>query len=537
MSRNRRRSLPCSTSPSDEEQPAQVEQNGNGQTSLRSRSLSSQELLVQASSVFENEARTPAPQVVDVAVGTESRTEILDWSTSSPSLDQDQWNEEDLSSFYEGSSLHDLPKFSLRNYPHILVEPTKGAKESDTDPKSSQPKENPPTSTPIEPISEVPFEEPIYEKDLSPAKEPTKFTRPHIDRLSSVSSDVSPSSLHQSSFEDDPSMKFASINEILSLQRSTSSSDLYYKEEPLITKTQKFYKKRAPLVPRYDSEDSYAINKEFVPQDVIVETLGVSDTESPDSFSEYDAEKRKNSDMWDTGSRSIGSKESFTLSRAGGRLGSGMVFVNLHGDTTRRRFRLGDHGAVIPGPANHRWPDLHRGHPTAIYGQGSGRGEDGGAVRGQCPDWLLLYQWSIRRGANKSVWFPEGWHRRGTMLLIRHYGLRLEREPGYADLLLQRSWWHVVEPDLGEFAADRGLLFRAVSSDGPRLLLQWRWHWDSALYFAQQLASAHHRVEEHGPGAERTGAIDPANGHVLCGSGSHPGGTVPPPGYLGDQFG
>jgi len=85
------------------------------------------------------------------------------------------------------------------------------------------------------------------------------------------------------------------------------------------------------LVPRYDSEDSYVIDKDIIQQDASVSAASagypLADTESPGSFSEYDADRRKNSEMLiDSGSED--SKESFDLIRGGRRLGSGMVFVS-----------------------------------------------------------------------------------------------------------------------------------------------------------------------------------------------------------------
>ncbi|XP_052839769.1 uncharacterized protein LOC128254628 isoform X2 [Drosophila gunungcola] len=286
MSRNRRRSLSSSETPSD------GEQNGNDHTRLRSRSLPRQVL-------YANHSGTQETQMVDVAVGS-----------SSTSLSQSQWT--------AGDPSPDPTKFSLQKVPHILVEATNEDKKRVTYTDA--------TSTPIEPISEVPFVEPTYDKAHSPARDskslPTKVS-------SSESSDV-PISLQQSSFADDPALQFASINEVISMQRSPSSTEQYDREEPLITKTQKFYKKRAPLVPRYDSDDSFAIEKEVIQQDApsaVSAGYTLDDTESPGSFSEFDAERRRNSDLWDAESRSGTSKESFNLSR--GRLGSGMVFIYM----------------------------------------------------------------------------------------------------------------------------------------------------------------------------------------------------------------
>ncbi|KAI8038356.1 hypothetical protein M5D96_008250 [Drosophila gunungcola] len=258
MSRNRRRSLSSSETPSD------GEQNGNDHTRLRSRSLPRQVL-------YANHSGTQETQMVDVAVGS-----------SSTSLSQSQWT--------AGDPSPDPTKFSLQKVPHILVEATNEDKKRVTYTDA--------TSTPIEPISEVPFVEPTYDKAHSPARDskslPTKVS-------SSESSDV-PISLQQSSFADDPALQFASINEVISMQRSPSSTEQYDREEPLITKTQKFYKKLSA---------GYTLD----------------DTESPGSFSEFDAERRRNSDLWDAESRSGTSKESFNLSR--GRLGSGMVFIYM----------------------------------------------------------------------------------------------------------------------------------------------------------------------------------------------------------------
>nr|XP_036669172.1 uncharacterized protein LOC108009681 isoform X7 [Drosophila suzukii] len=424
MSKNRRRSLPSSSVPSDEDQTTPAVQNGSRRTTLRSRSLSGQDLLVQTSSIYENETQTDLPQMVDVAVGTNARTPssiILDWSTSRSSLRRLHW------------STGDLP---LRTFPHILVEASEGNEPKDT---------KPPTSSPIEPISEVPYVEPTFEKSLTSIGRPPSVKRTPVsietDRNSSDSS--VPSSFAPSSIAQDSRTKFTSVASVESVT-SISATEQYDREEPLITKTQKFFKKRAPLVPRYDSEDSYVIDKDIIQQDASVSAASagypLADTESPGSFSEYDADRRKNSEMLiDSGSED--SKESFDLIRGGRRLGSGMVFVNLYGDTTRRRLRLVDHGALLPRPDDHRRSYLHHWHPVAFYSQGSGRGNDGGTIRGQCPDWMLLHERYIWCHPDQPLWFPQGGHRRGPILLIHGLARQLQRQPGHADMLLQRPWW------------------------------------------------------------------------------------------------
>nr|XP_016929713.1 uncharacterized protein LOC108009681 isoform X4 [Drosophila suzukii] len=312
MSKNRRRSLPSSSVPSDEDQTTPAVQNGSRRTTLRSRSLSGQDLLVQTSSIYENETQTDLPQMVDVAVGTNARTPssiILDWSTSRSSLRRLHW------------STGDLP---LRTFPHILVEASEGNEPKDT---------KPPTSSPIEPISEVPYVEPTFEKSLTSIGRPPSVKRTPVsietDRNSSDSS--VPSSFAPSSIAQDSRTKFTSVASVESVT-SISATEQYDREEPLITKTQKFFKKRAPLVPRYDSEDSYVIDKDIIQQDASVSAASagypLADTESPGSFSEYDADRRKNSEMLiDSGSED--SKESFDLIRGGRRLGSGMVFIYM----------------------------------------------------------------------------------------------------------------------------------------------------------------------------------------------------------------
>nr|XP_044249032.1 uncharacterized protein LOC108062505 [Drosophila takahashii] len=233
--------------------------------------------------------------MVDVAVGTNPSSLILDWSTSSLSLGQSHWSTGDL------PSTHTLvPNLSLEHFPHILVEASEGAEAADSA-----------VSDPIEPISEVPFVEPTIEKQYPPFK----------------------TLVYHQSEDQNSGLKFASIESVESLERvtSTSNSEEYDREEPLITKTQKIYKHRAPLVPRYDSEDSYVIDKSIIEQDASVSTATIgypqADTESPGSFSDYDAERRKLSDVWVT--ESGDSKESYDLGRGGRRLGSGMVFIYM----------------------------------------------------------------------------------------------------------------------------------------------------------------------------------------------------------------
>ncbi|XP_017039178.1 LOW QUALITY PROTEIN: uncharacterized protein LOC108086692 [Drosophila ficusphila] len=312
MGTNRRSSLPIRPPTSDEEQPNSAQ--SRSQTRLRSRSVS--EPLVQASSVCENEERTWPPQVADVTVGPG----FPDSTYSTPSYSRSYCSTGDLSSGHENSK--DPP------FPLILV----GApKETET---PEQAKMDQGTSTPIEPISEVPFVEPTLAKRLTLGKK--SISAPEEE--SSISSSDVPSSFHKSTISTVPALKFSSLNEIQSylsvresklIQSYTETSELYDKEEPLITKTQKFYKKRAPLVPRYDSDDSYAINKEVLQQDNrsmnSVAFNMTAESDSPGSFSDFDAERRKDSDLW---AETTTSMESIDLAR-GRRLGSGMVFIYM----------------------------------------------------------------------------------------------------------------------------------------------------------------------------------------------------------------
>jgi len=186
---------------------------------------------VQTSSIYENETQTDLPQMVDVAVGTNARTPssiILDWSTSRSSLRRSNW------------STGDLP---LRTFPHILVEASEGDEPRDT---------KPPTSSPIEPISEVPYVEPTFEKSVSSIGRPSSVKRTpasiETDRIASDSS--VPSSFAQSSIAQDSRIKFASAASVESVT-SISATEQYDREEPLITKTQKFFKKSKFLPTTY----------------------------------------------------------------------------------------------------------------------------------------------------------------------------------------------------------------------------------------------------------------------------------------------
>ncbi|EDV56001.2 uncharacterized protein Dere_GG20472 [Drosophila erecta] len=279
MSRNRRRSLPSSL---DEDKTPAAQPSGS---SLRSQSLSRLECSVQASSIYQYDTRNTRPQVVSVANGTD-RTEILNGSTSVLSLGQAQWSE--------------LP---FRRFPHILVAASKEPETSDSKPASS-------SRTPIEPISEVPFVEPSK--------------TPPVDRWSRAPS------LRQSSFayRDNEDESSVSEDEVSPVQSFTSYTDEYDRGEPLITKTEKFYKKRASLIPKYDSEDSYVIARESYQKDTAItfNTTTIQLTDSTGSFSEYDADIRMNQ-SWDIDSGV--SKESYDLSRGGKRLGSGMVFIYM----------------------------------------------------------------------------------------------------------------------------------------------------------------------------------------------------------------
>nr|NP_001286426.1 tarag, isoform E [Drosophila melanogaster]AHN56224.1 tarag, isoform E [Drosophila melanogaster] len=357
MSRNRRRSFPSSQY---EDKTAAAQPSGS---SLRSQSLSRLDISVQNSSIYYNDTRNTRPQMVSVAVGTVS-TDILNGRTSFLSLSQSHGSEVDLPSFYESFNPTFLPKLPIRRFPHMLV----GAS---NEPEISKNQPAIPPSRPIEPISEVPFVEPAFEKKYSRTRGFSKELSTHRDNENEY---------------------IESTDEVSQMLSFTSYTDEYDRAEPLITKTQKFYKKRSPLIPKYDSEDSYVVPKETDQQEsglsFNVTTVQLADTASPESFSEYDGNRtRKQSfDM-----ESKNSKESFDFSRGGRRLGSGMVFVNLYGDTTGRRIRLGNHGAVLPRPADNRWFNFYHWGLIAIHCPGSGCLHIVGIVCGQCPDWLLLH--------------------------------------------------------------------------------------------------------------------------------------------------
>ncbi|XP_043643228.1 uncharacterized protein LOC122613221 isoform X5 [Drosophila teissieri] len=506
MSRNRRRSLP---SCQDEDKTAAAQPSGS--SSLRSQSLSRLEFSVQSSSIYQYDTRNPRntrPPMVSVAVGTD-QTDILNGSTSFLPLSQSQSQSEvDSSSLYESFNPTFLPKLLFRRFPHILVAASEDPPTSESKPTTSH-------QRPIEPISEVPFVEPNFEKN---------------NRVSTARSSRPPSFRQSSSaYRGNDDDSFTSTDEVSPIQSFTSYTEEYDREEPLITKTQKFYKKRAALNPKNDSEDSFVVARENFQNDTTIafNTTTVQATDSPESIYEYDPKNRRTTQLGDTDSRA--SKESFDLGRGGKRLGSGMVFVNLYGDTTGRRIRLGNHGAVLPRPADNRWSYLHHRSLVAIHCPGSGCEHIVGFAGGQCPDWLLLHQRSLLCHSDKSFWIPEGSHRWGPVFRIHHTGLQLERQLDHADLPLQRPWWHYIEHDLGELAADRGLLLRAVSSDGQWVFLQrWRSGY-SALHVPQQLAGAHHRMEEHAADAGGPDNVDPADGGRLRGGGSHAGGLVPFP--------
>ncbi|XP_017069158.1 monocarboxylate transporter 9 isoform X2 [Drosophila eugracilis] len=243
-----------------------------------------QELLVQVSSIYGNETRTEHPQMVDVAVATES---ILDWRTSTTSVSQ--------SSFYG--------RDSLRGFPHILVEAPDEPKDDDTNPQS----------TPIEPISEVPYVKPNIQRVLTPLPVDKRVSRKDY-----------PSSLHL--LHEETSVE--SIVEVSPKRSSTSDTEPYEIEERLVTKTQKFFKKRAPLVPRYDSEDSFEFGTKIEQEDpVVVISRELTATDSEGSFSENDKKSRKDNTVWDTQSR--GSRKSHSIAPSGRHLGSGMVFIYM----------------------------------------------------------------------------------------------------------------------------------------------------------------------------------------------------------------
>ncbi|XP_039481538.1 uncharacterized protein LOC120445300 isoform X2 [Drosophila santomea] len=310
MSRNRRRSFPSSQ---DEHKTAAAQPSGS---SLRSQSLSRLDFSVQSSSIYQYDTRNTRntrPQMVSVAVGTD-QTDILNESTSFFSPSQSQWSEVDLSSFYENFNTTFHPKLPFRRFPHILVAAPKEPESAESKPANSQ-------QSPIEPISEVPFVEPKVGKDnrVSTARKPSE------NRLSRLPS-LRPSSASNRHNDDD---SFTNTDEVSSIQSFTSYTEEYDREEPLITKTEKFYKKRAPLNPKYDSEDSYVITREVFQKDTAL-TFNVTTvqlTDSPKSFNEYDAENQMRRQSWDTESRMT--RESFELNRGGKRLGSGMVFIYM----------------------------------------------------------------------------------------------------------------------------------------------------------------------------------------------------------------
>ncbi|XP_043643224.1 uncharacterized protein LOC122613221 isoform X2 [Drosophila teissieri] len=306
MSRNRRRSLP---SCQDEDKTAAAQPSGS--SSLRSQSLSRLEFSVQSSSIYQYDTRNPRntrPPMVSVAVGTD-QTDILNGSTSFLPLSQSQSQSEvDSSSLYESFNPTFLPKLLFRRFPHILVAASEDPPTSESKPTTSH-------QRPIEPISEVPFVEPNFEKN---------------NRVSTARSSRPPSFRQSSSaYRGNDDDSFTSTDEVSPIQSFTSYTEEYDREEPLITKTQKFYKKRAALNPKNDSEDSFVVARENFQNDTTIafNTTTVQATDSPESIYEYDPKNRRTTQLGDTDSRA--SKESFDLGRGGKRLGSGMVFIYM----------------------------------------------------------------------------------------------------------------------------------------------------------------------------------------------------------------
>ncbi|KAH8375222.1 hypothetical protein KR200_000583, partial [Drosophila serrata] len=181
-----------------------------------------------------------------------------------------------------------------RHFPHILVEASNKPQGRENDAKVPQKGDYRPVRNDItEPISELPYLEskptqPYLPKRIEDPLPPVASEEPSWkgSQRSSVSRLPSFVSKSESSLEEERSQGLVSV----------SGSDEYDKEEPLITKTQKYYKKRPKLIPIYDdSEDSVHAsfgrqrNKPLSPKETTVHS---PDTDSPGILSYSTLDKR-----------------------------------------------------------------------------------------------------------------------------------------------------------------------------------------------------------------------------------------------------
>ncbi|XP_034124734.1 uncharacterized protein LOC117581525 isoform X3 [Drosophila guanche] len=331
-------------------------------------------------------------------------------------------------------------------------------------------------ATAIEPISELPYVEPVYillqaEKPKPPRLVDTAVGTDPGRAHSNPSARRHPPSVqvkNRVTFSD-TAVNESDIDQTSSSPFSSDSSALYDLEdhEILITKTEKFYKKRADKVlPLVDSDESFEVLNMNRPQHEQRRSL-VSrvfeeqmDSDAPQSIDHLMMSQY--TDLSDS-STSSGTKlkRGQGLGLSAGNLDSGYVFVNLHGHPARWWLRLDRARPQLPGPADCRWRYLLDWHLVALHGQGLWVGQLADCVCGQHTDWLLLHGRRLLQRPDQQLRLSAGGPARCDNLFIVHAHGQLQPEPGHDDCVLQHHCsrrWPGTEHDLGELAAHHRLL-------------------------------------------------------------------------------
>ncbi|XP_033233695.1 uncharacterized protein Targ isoform X4 [Drosophila pseudoobscura] len=390
----------------------------------------------------------------------------------------------------------------------------------------------------VEPISELPYVEPVYILVQAERPTPPRLVDTAVGtdkgRAHSTPSVRRPKPSTQANDRVKSEEALVEESDIESTSTTTSREPEPYDledHEILITKTAKIFKKRPnKALPEDDSEESlYVRSTERMPPDnrISYASRRFEEMESDVPQSIDNIMVGQFTDLTDSSTSSFSKrKRKESLGLAAGTLHAGYVFVNLHGDTARRWLRLGRARPQLPGPADRRRDCVLHRHPAALHGQGIRGRQFEDCARGQHPDRVLFPGRRLLQRPDQQLRLPAGGHGRSSDLSHVHTGGKLQHGPDYVDHVLQRHWWTVLEHDMGQLAAHHRLLLRAVSGAGQRLLLLRRRSRHRGLLVPQQLAGPVDRLAERAPGARVRDHYHMCDCLRLHRGGAHAGGRV-----------